>query len=107
MYKFDSAYNLSSELALNVSDHYPVEFQLRAAVPSSLSLPESAATEDRLRIGAFNVQVFGKAKLQRPRVLPILVDVSVINHKTASEKVLDCHYTEAVTKRKTQRERES
>ena len=35
-------------------------------------------TDSRLRIGAFNIQVFGVNKLQRDGVLPVLVDVSLL-----------------------------
>ena len=34
-------------------------------------------TDSRLRIGAFNIQVFGVSKLQRNGVLPVLVNVSL------------------------------
>ena len=34
-------------------------------------------TDSRLRIGAFNIQVFGVSKVQREGVLPVLVDVSL------------------------------
>ena len=34
-------------------------------------------TDSRLRIGAFNIQVFGVNKLQRDGVLQVLVDVSL------------------------------
>lgn len=37
----------------------------------------SNLAQDRLRIGAFNIQVFGVSKLRRDRVLPILTDVSL------------------------------
>ena len=39
MFRFDSAYNLSPELTLNISDHYPVEFQLQ-----SIASPTDAPT---------------------------------------------------------------
>ena len=33
--------------------------------------------DDKLRIGAFNIQVFGVSKLDRAGVLPVLVNVSL------------------------------
>ena len=48
MFRLDSAYNLSPELTLNVSDHYPVEFQLRLTV--SLTDTPTTATAGALAL---------------------------------------------------------
>ena len=41
VFKFDTAYSLSSQLTSDVSDHYPVEFQLQstASGPVTVSFP--------------------------------------------------------------------
>ena len=39
--------------------------------------PRSSDAQNTLRIGAFNIQVFGVSKLERAGVLPVLVDVSL------------------------------
>ena len=40
------------------------------------SIDDAAAENSRLRIGAFNIQIFGVSKVGKVGVLPILVDVS-------------------------------
>ena len=37
MFRFDTAYSLSPELTMSVSDHYPVEFQLQSTATGETS----------------------------------------------------------------------
>ena len=48
VFRFDSVYNLSPELTLNVSDHYPVEFQLQST--ASLTDAPTTATAGALAL---------------------------------------------------------
>ena len=43
----------------------------------SAAASPQAASGDKLKVGAFNIQVFGSRKLDRVGVLPVLVDVSL------------------------------
>jgi hypothetical protein len=49
---------------------------LVSAVAVAPRQSSDAADSRRLRIGAFNIQVFGVSKLKRDGVLPVLVNVS-------------------------------
>ena len=69
-----------------MSDHYPIELLIRssrAAAPISTSYDETAsyvesvssATSAGVRVGAFNVRVFGRSKVANVDNLNILVQV--------------------------------
>lgn len=52
---------------------------LVSAVAVAPRSSDDDAPDSRLRIGAFNIQVFGVSKLQKEGVLQVLVDVSLFS----------------------------
>jgi len=60
-----------------VSDHYPIELVVETSTSRGLSFEAFAASDASaaVRVGAFNVRVFGRKKVGDVDVLSILVQV--------------------------------
>ncbi|XP_078483452.1 deoxyribonuclease gamma-like isoform X2 [Ciona intestinalis] len=78
-YRFDVALNLTQDQALDVSDHYPVEFRLLSNssyknVQSDVTTTPTIPT-NHIRISAFNIKVFGQSKISKPEVVDVIIKI--------------------------------
>eukprot|EP00057_Strongylocentrotus_purpuratus_P014446 XP_011668920.1 PREDICTED: uncharacterized protein LOC100891970 isoform X2 [Strongylocentrotus purpuratus] len=67
VFRFDTEYDLTQEEALDVSDHYPIEFTM---LP-----PKFKHSIPSLSIAAFNIQIFGETKSGKDDVMDILAKI--------------------------------
>ncbi|CAH1776661.1 unnamed protein product [Owenia fusiformis] len=71
---FDQEYSLSSELALKVSDHYPIEIEFTQNLAPNLAptLTQTETKPEGYMIGSFNIQIFGDTKASKADVMEVL-----------------------------------
>ena len=61
--------------------------------PDSLDLGGNQSSNETLRIGAFNIQVFGISKVSKPDVMDILADIIRIYDIIAIQEIRDASQT--------------
>ncbi|KAG5451339.1 Deoxyribonuclease-1 [Clonorchis sinensis] len=98
-YRYDNELNLDSETAKAISDHYPIEVEMQkttkdissvtrtnsfensttllivTTIANSLRLCIAWVAAECLRIGSFNIQVFGQKKVENEKVLSYIVQI--------------------------------